>query len=1188
NISSANIVDYMGWISAKVDSTSNSPVHNIILNGTATPKVLTTSNAVYTQFAHSTTYPPGNTDIGIDAEYTTTPHTTTLNEAGIIVAYIVPSSTVIGDGTDGGNSTIGPGAAATEIDRFSLSTSSGTDTVTGLTVTLGPTGAFNNIATVDIQTGGGVSKCSATPSSNTVLLTSCAIGVTTTPTDYAIIITPKSHAVMPAVPGASYATTATVTSITATNATTGTDTDSATITVDNASPAGVTSSTASSGSTVVDLAWTNPADSDFTTSGTVVVLRRTTSVVTDVPVEGTTYSVGNTIGSSTVACVLAGSPPAVTCQDTSLSNGTPYYYKIFTKDSRGNYDAGTVPTGSPVTPAVTVTISGTVYDDESGNSPWPGCGANTNIAISVNGGTKTNVVCNTATGVFTVNKTVSSNNIVTIFMDTAGADKGVTYTRAVDSATNITGLSLVKNTAWLRYETGSSITNANISTYDKTNDSDIPVNVTGSNLVGDSGVEIHVDDSKTFAPGGDVSVDNIHVKGTYTGGSGETTTLGNGLKIDSGATFTAPTNLALSGNLINDGTFTSGSRTVTINPGVSEFQYYRAITVDHTKVSASNQVNFPVLVSGTYSYLATTQNGGKVLNASGYDVGFYTNSNCSSGKMPWETETYTASSGLVNYWVRVPVLSSSTDTVFYMCYGNSNISSDQSNAPATWDPGYKLVSHLPNGSTLSAVDSTYFGNNGTITGTTAVTGKIGGASSTNGTDQNVNYGSNASIDGFTTKTISFWLKRNSVPGSSTDYALLTKGLNTAGWALRLRRGSDATNGHKIFYDENWTASTFGQAIYYGTTKLNSTTPWYYIVVTMNNSTAGNAPTIYLDGVAESLTAPQPTLGTVQSDSPNDFKFGENQTGGIDANEQFDEVRYSNVIRSAGWITTEYNNQNSPSTFYAVGSESVNGSTTIIGGASNIAFHDFTVTPSNGGSKFLKFKNGNSYTFNGTFSVAGQTGSFLELSSTTSGSSWTATFNSTANVAYVRLKDSACAGGNNISPSATIIDLGNNGSCWKFISKGGGGGGVEASANPDGQVGGGGVGGGGGGDGGVPSGAGGTVVLSNGLVESVSITSGGTNYATPPSVSFCGGGGSGAAGTAVVSSGAVTNVNITSGGSNYSTPPTIVFNGSCGGGAGGGGGDSGFLDGKSNLASVYQSGFPIVNPLQYLVSFLLWW
>jgi hypothetical protein len=262
------------------------------------------------------------------------------------------ATTTLSDGTDPSNTTIGPGAAATEIDRFGLATNIGTDTVTAVTVTLGPVGAFNNIDTVDLQTTGGVSKCSASGlTSNTVSLSSCAIAVTTTTTEYKIMVTPKSHSAMPAVPGNSYATTATVTSFTSTNTQAGTDTDSATVTIDNASPANVNTSTAAGGDQQVSLSWTNPADSDF---DSVVVLRRAGSAVADVPVEGTTYTTGNTIGTATVACVTS----TTSCTDTSLTNGTAYHYKIFSKDTRGNYSAGVVPSGSPATPAATLTTLG--------------------------------------------------------------------------------------------------------------------------------------------------------------------------------------------------------------------------------------------------------------------------------------------------------------------------------------------------------------------------------------------------------------------------------------------------------------------------------------------------------------------------------------------------------------------------------------------------------------------------------------------------------------------------------------------------------------------------------------------------------------------------------------------------------------------------------------------------------------
>src|SRR3990167_8867533 len=68
------------------------------------------------------------------------------------------------------------------------------------------------------------------------------------------------------------------------------------------------------------------------------------------------------------------------------------------------------------------------------------------------------------------------------------------------------------------------------------------------------------------------------------------------------------------------------------------FLYSRSITIESDLVP-STQTDFPVLISGTYdgtggtADLRTVGNGGKVENASGYDVGFYTNSDCSTGKM---------------------------------------------------------------------------------------------------------------------------------------------------------------------------------------------------------------------------------------------------------------------------------------------------------------------------------------------------------------------------------------------------------------------------------------------------------------------------------------------------------------------------------------------------------------------------
>ena len=71
----------------------------------------------------------------------------------------------------------------------------------------------------------------------------------------------------------------------------------------------------------------------------------------------------------------------------------------------------------------------------------------------------------------------------------------------------------------------------------------------------------------------------------------------------------------------------------------------------------------------------------------------------------------------------------------------------------------------------------------------------------------------------------------------------------------------------------------------------------------------------------------------------------------------------------------------------------------------------------------------------------------------------------------------------------------------------------------------------------------TSTITGNAVTSITITDGGAHYkvATPPSVTISGGGGSGATATATVSStGIVNGITITSGGSGYTTAPTVVI------------------------------------------------
>ncbi len=104
-------------------------------------------------------------------------------------------------------------------------------------------------------------------------------------------------------------------------------------------PKGITFSTPSNaGGVGITINWTNSASTDFSN---VVILRRVTYSVADILVDGSLPSVNDIIGVSTV--VYTGSES--TFNDSGISSGTTYYYKIFSKDIYGNYDTNAVALG---------------------------------------------------------------------------------------------------------------------------------------------------------------------------------------------------------------------------------------------------------------------------------------------------------------------------------------------------------------------------------------------------------------------------------------------------------------------------------------------------------------------------------------------------------------------------------------------------------------------------------------------------------------------------------------------------------------------------------------------------------------------------------------------------------------------------------------------------------------------------
>jgi hypothetical protein len=189
------------------------------------------------------------------------------------------------------------------------------------------------------------------------------------------------------------------------------------------------------------------------------------------------------------------------------------------------------------------------------------------------------------------------------------------------------------------------------------------------------------------------------------------------------------------------------------------------------------------------------------------------------------------------------------------------------------------VWHLPNGTTLTALDSTSNDNDGTITNTAAGAGRIGGSAVFNGTDTSISIPNVISAYPF---TISYWLKTN----TSTDG--IQYGLYNSGF---------------------WSAAGFYSNVFlteYSTIALLATNflnnDWNYIVIAQ--AEAGSV-VIYVNGASKTTVNGGDNWNTGTASS-----IGKRVGGSAYyLTASMDEVRLSDIsTRSAEWIYDEYYNQ----------------------------------------------------------------------------------------------------------------------------------------------------------------------------------------------------------------------------------------------------------------------------------------
>ena len=289
--------------------------------------------------------------------------------------------------------------------------------------------------------------------------------------------------------------------------------------------------------------------------------------------------------------------------------------------------------------------------------------------------------------------------------------------------------------------------------------------------------------------------------------------------------------------------------------------------------------------------------------------------------LSYEREAYTNGTGALVAWVNVPLVSHTADTVLYMYYGNSS-ASDQQNKTAVWDSNYQGVWHLnqtPTGTAGDIADSTSLANNGTsqtIAAGAQVAGKIDGSLTLDGTSDYISTATAFTPATTSSETVQAWVK--------TTYAAGTK---VVGLEINQTGTGSATADRQIYVDTGgyarfgtWNTTPGNANIAVSTSKVNDGN-WHYLVGVRDNSTS--TVYLYVDGVLQPTTPSsggQTYTGYWRIGSYHITGGAGQWTNGASGyfNGSVDEVRVSQIARSADWIATEYNNENSPPTFYSLG------------------------------------------------------------------------------------------------------------------------------------------------------------------------------------------------------------------------------------------------------------------------------
>jgi hypothetical protein len=354
---------------------------------------------------------------------------------------------------------------------------------------------------------------------------------------------------------------------------------------------------------------------------------------------------------------------------------------------------------------------------------------------------------------------------------------------------------------------------------------------------------------------------------------------------------------------------------------MSESDFRKPLTIDSTQVSG-NLTNFPVTV-----HLKNDSDLSNNAQSSGDDIRF---KDSNGNQLSHEIESYDGSTGTLWAHVKIPSLSSSSDTTIFIFYGDAN-ASNQQNASDVWTDGYEAVYHLnekASGTGTADVyqDSTANNNDGDdFVSASGQGGQINEGQEFDGVDDFIQAPDYGDLSDW---TLELWLNPTDWTPGDIQTFFFDAVVQGGEISFRIR---DDSGQNRI---EIGGGAALGGHLNFN---VSGVTGWHSVAYTQDRDS--NTRLGYFDGAQ---------YGSFTSTNVADLDGTDVTIGGNGKNIRFydgliDEVRISSITRSPAAISTTFNNLDDPLSFFTVGTQSRLASASVAGAADKSATKTLTAT-----------------------------------------------------------------------------------------------------------------------------------------------------------------------------------------------------------------------------------------------------